>query len=121
MATPPAYSRDPDPSDFYLFDHVKCLLRGESFETDEDLLSAVEVILRTLEKSTLSRLFLEWMTRLERYIETNGDHVGSPKIHFLVMIGFKRHVSRSSLAVEHPIPRDTTPTRAVFLNMALRR
>jgi hypothetical protein len=47
MATHPPYSMDLAPSYFffYLFGHVKVLLRGESFETGENLLSAVEVIL----------------------------------------------------------------------------
>jgi hypothetical protein len=56
--------------------HVKGLLRGESFETGEQLLSAVEGILRSLEKSTLTKVFLEWMKRAERCIQTDGDYVG---------------------------------------------
>jgi hypothetical protein len=49
---------------------------GESFKTGEDLLSALEEILGTFGKLNLSRVFLEQMTRLERFIETNGNHVG---------------------------------------------
>jgi histone-lysine N-methyltransferase SETMAR len=70
------YSPDLVPSDFYLFGHVKGLLRGESFETGEQLLLAVKGILRFLEKWTLTKVFLEWMKRLERCIEINGDYVG---------------------------------------------
>jgi hypothetical protein len=70
------YSLDLAPSDFYLFGHVKGLFRGESFETGERLLSAVEGDLRFLEKWTLTRVLLEWMRRLERCIETDGDYVG---------------------------------------------
>jgi hypothetical protein len=33
------------------------LLKGESFETGKDILSEIEVILGTREKSTLSRVF----------------------------------------------------------------
>jgi hypothetical protein len=69
------YSPDLAPSDFYLFGHVKGLLRGESFETGEQLLLALEGILRPLEKWTLTKVFLEWMKRLEQCIETNGDDV----------------------------------------------
>jgi hypothetical protein len=65
MATHPPYSPDMAPSDFYLFGHVKILMSGESFETGEDLSLAIQVILASLEKSTLSRVFLEWITRLE--------------------------------------------------------
>jgi hypothetical protein len=70
------YSSDLAPSDFYLFSHVRSLLRGESFETGEQSLSAGEGVLRSLEKSTLTRVFLEWMRRLEQCIETNGNYVG---------------------------------------------
>jgi hypothetical protein len=52
------------------------LLRGESFETGERLLSAVEGISGSFEKRTVTKIFIEWMTGLERYIETDGDHVG---------------------------------------------
>jgi hypothetical protein len=57
MATHPLYSPDLAPSDFYLFGHVKSLSRGESFETEEDLFSAVHVILGSLEKLILSMVF----------------------------------------------------------------
>jgi hypothetical protein len=46
-------------SDFYLFGHVKGLLRGESFQTEERLFSALDGIFRSLEKSTLMKVFLE--------------------------------------------------------------
>jgi hypothetical protein len=53
------YSPDLAHFDFYRFGHVRGLLRGESFETEERLLSAVEGILKSLEKSTLMKVFLE--------------------------------------------------------------
>jgi hypothetical protein len=55
---------------------VRGLLRGWSFEAGERLLSAVEGILESFEKWTLTKVFLEWMRRLEQYIETDGDSVG---------------------------------------------
>jgi hypothetical protein len=76
IAAHPPYSPDLAPSDFYLLGHVKGLLRGESFEARERLLSAVEGIVGSFEKSTLTKVFLEWMTRAERCIEINGDYVG---------------------------------------------
>jgi hypothetical protein len=39
IAAHPPYSADLAPSDFYLFGHVKGLLREESFEIEEQLLS----------------------------------------------------------------------------------
>jgi hypothetical protein len=55
----PPYSPDLAPSDFYLFGHVKGLLRGESFEAGERLLSAIEGIVGCFEKWTFTRIFLE--------------------------------------------------------------
>jgi hypothetical protein len=75
IAAHPPYSLDLTPSDFYLFGYVEGLLRGQSFETGEELLSAVKGISGSLEKSTLTKVFLEWMTMLERCIEINGDYV----------------------------------------------
>jgi hypothetical protein len=76
MAANIPYSLILAPSDFYLFGHGSGLLRDESFETGEGVLSAVEGILRFLEKWTLTRVFLESMKRPERCIETDGDCVG---------------------------------------------
>jgi hypothetical protein len=86
----PPYSPDLTSSDCYIFGDITGLFRGESFKTGERLLSAADGILRSLEKSTLTRIFFGWMRRPERCIETNGDHVRQPKINSLVVIGFKR-------------------------------
>jgi hypothetical protein len=50
-------SPDPAPSDFYLFGHVKGLLRGELFETGEQLLSAVEGNCRLPRRIDLDQVF----------------------------------------------------------------
>jgi hypothetical protein len=55
VAADPPYSADLAPSDFYLFG------RGR-FEDRR--------------KVALTKVFLEWMRRLERCIETNGDYFG---------------------------------------------
>jgi hypothetical protein len=75
IASHPRESQDLAPSDFCLFGYVKGALRGESFETGERLLSAVDGIVRSLEKWTLTKVFLEWMRRFKQYIETDGDYV----------------------------------------------
>jgi hypothetical protein len=69
----PAYSPDLAPYDFYFFGHMKERFRRESVETGEQLLWTVEGFVRSLGKWTLTKGFLEWMKRLERYIETNPD------------------------------------------------
>jgi hypothetical protein len=59
IAAQPPYSPVLAPSEFYLFGHVKSVLRGESFETGEQLLSALEGSLRSLETWPLTRVCLE--------------------------------------------------------------
>jgi hypothetical protein len=61
-------------SDFYLFGYVKKCLAGLSFEDADQLLAAVEGVLKGIEKVTLQTVFLEWMDRFRNYIATNGEH-----------------------------------------------
>jgi hypothetical protein len=70
------YSPDIAPSNFYLLGYIKSMLSGTSFDDGGDLLSAVEDILGTMEKSTFDRVFLEWMERLQRCIDANCDFFG---------------------------------------------
>jgi hypothetical protein len=46
----PPYSPDLAPSDFYLFTHVKHCLRGQSFETADELFLAFDAVLRGIDK-----------------------------------------------------------------------
>jgi hypothetical protein len=54
-----AYLQDLAPSDFYLFSHVKYCLRGQSFETADELFLAIDAVLRGIEKWTLHVAFLD--------------------------------------------------------------
>jgi hypothetical protein len=71
----PPYSPDLAPCDFYLFGDIKGLLAGSSFTDPDRLLFAVEEICEHIEKPGLERAFLNWMKRLRRCIETNGELV----------------------------------------------
>jgi hypothetical protein len=70
----PPYSPDVSSSDFYLFSHIEHYLRGQLFETADELFLVIDAVLRGIEKWTLSATFLDWMQRLQQYIETHGDH-----------------------------------------------
>jgi hypothetical protein len=69
------YSPSLAPSGFYLFAHVKGLLRGESFETGEQVVIGGRGHFESLERWILTKVFLEWMWRLEQYVETDSDYV----------------------------------------------
>jgi hypothetical protein len=76
----PLYSADLVPPDFYLFGHVKQLLRGYEFADREALLHAIEDILRGIEKVTLEDVFLSWMEKLRQWGSTAGEYVEEPKV-----------------------------------------
>ena len=69
------YSPDLAPSDFYLFPKLKSDLRGRRFDTDNDVISAVETFLEGCEK-TWYRTGLEMLEkRWTKCIELQGDYV----------------------------------------------
>jgi hypothetical protein len=71
----PPYSPDLAPSDFYLFGYVKGCLAGHSFESADALFGGIQGILDGIEKVTLQAVFLDWMERLGRCIDSNGVYV----------------------------------------------
>ena len=74
-APQPPYSPDIAPSDFYLFGYVKGLLAGRTFQSADELLSAVTEILNEISEKTLLRVFKEWEERLNQVIILNGDYI----------------------------------------------
>ena len=74
-APQPPYSSDLAPSDFYLSEYIKGLLAGRSFNSAEELLSAVDEILSEISETTLMRVFKNWEERLKQVIELKGDYI----------------------------------------------
>jgi hypothetical protein len=73
----PAYSLDLAPSAFDLFRTAKQLLAGQEFSDGEALLRAILAILGGIEKATFGSVFLEWMERVWKCINTGGEYVDS--------------------------------------------
>jgi hypothetical protein len=67
---------DVAPSDFLPFGYVNDRLKGETFETADELLSGIFRVLGTIENMRLESAFQAWMQRLKAYIRTNGEYVG---------------------------------------------
>jgi hypothetical protein len=66
------------PSDFWFFPYLKEVLQATSFdEPDEpgELLSAIQGILRVVDREILDAEFQEWMIRLQKFIDENGEEV----------------------------------------------
>jgi hypothetical protein len=72
----PPYSPDLAPLDFFLFGYVKRKLMGYRAESESELLVRIRVILAEIPREVLNAVFLEWMDRLRKCIDTNGDYVG---------------------------------------------
>jgi hypothetical protein len=58
---------------------VKHCLRGQSFETADELSLVIDAILRCIEKWILHAAFLDWMQRRRQCIEVNGDYFEGAK------------------------------------------
>jgi len=71
----PAYSPDLAPCDFFLFGYVKLRLEGRVFSSDEELLHAAVEILQGIDKSTLEKVYEEWIRRLQVCVENNGEYI----------------------------------------------
>jgi hypothetical protein len=69
----PPYSPDITPSDFYLFGYVKGCLAGRSLVDAEEFFEAVPWVLNVIKKMILHTVFLEWMDRRTKCIQTNGE------------------------------------------------
>lgn len=72
---PAPYSPDLAPCDFWLFPKIKKNLRGKVFDSNEDIINAVNAELAKLKKQDFEECFAKWIYRLKKCIEINGDYV----------------------------------------------
>lgn len=71
----PPYSPDLAPSDYYLFRHLKKELRGQNFDTKEELRTAVEEFLNGKPPIFFQKAFLELAERWKKCEEVNGSYI----------------------------------------------
>jgi hypothetical protein len=72
----PPSSPDLARSDFFVFGYVKRKLMGYRAESESELLVRTGVILAEIPRDVLNAVFIEWMDRLQKCIDINGDYVG---------------------------------------------
>lgn len=75
MPQHPPYSPDISPCDFFLFGYLKKKIIGKTFTTKEDLVSWIEGQISEIPRSQLVKVFEEWLNRLGRVIEANGNYI----------------------------------------------
>ena len=71
----PPYSPDLAPCDFFLFGYVKTCLEGIVFESTEELIQTTTQVLRSIPRHMFESVYREWVSRLWRCIELNGEYV----------------------------------------------
>ena len=71
----PAYSPDPGPSDFYLFEKLKQKFEGVMFESAEELEDAIRDEFSKISKDELKSVFNGCIKRLQRCIEIGGAYI----------------------------------------------
>jgi histone-lysine N-methyltransferase SETMAR len=69
----PPYSPDLIPSEFFLVGPVKGKLMGYQADSAAELLVRIQVILADIPPKVLNTVFLEWMQRLQKYIDSDGE------------------------------------------------
>jgi hypothetical protein len=64
------------PSDFVLLGYLKGKQTGYRAATASELLVHIRVILAEIPRETLNAVFLEWMERLQKCVQVDGEYVG---------------------------------------------
>jgi hypothetical protein len=70
------YSPDLASSDFFLSGSAKGQLMEYRAETPSELLVRIRAILAEIPRETLKAVFLEWMERLQKCVQVDGEYVG---------------------------------------------
>ena len=68
----PPYSPDLAPSDFYLFNNLKRNLRGQRYETKDELRDAVTSFLNEKPPEFFKKAFQELAIRWQKCVDANG-------------------------------------------------
>jgi hypothetical protein len=76
QASHPPYSPDLASSDLFFFGYVRGKLMEYRAETPSELLVCIRVILAEIPRETLNAVFLEWMERLQKCMQVDGEYVG---------------------------------------------
>jgi hypothetical protein len=70
----PPYSPDIAPSDFFIFGWLKTQLKRREYNGKDELYEVVDEILTSLSIEMIETVFIDWMNRIQRLIDGNGNH-----------------------------------------------
>ncbi|MBR6907364.1 hypothetical protein IKN40_02405 [bacterium] len=71
----PTYSPDIAPSDFWLFKFIEEKRKGTVVPNEAQLIIQTRKILSKIDKSILGAVYQEWIKRLDKVIELDGDYL----------------------------------------------
>jgi transposase len=71
----PSYSPDIAPSDYFLFAYLKQRLQGSSYDSSDELFSAITNLMENLEKLLLRRVVDEWISRFHLVVQSGGEYI----------------------------------------------
>jgi hypothetical protein len=60
--------------------------------TPSEFLVRIRVILAEIPRETLNAIFLEWMERLQKCVQADGEYVGRAKRRQYIEIDFNREI-----------------------------
>ena len=63
------------PADFHLFPKLKENLRGQHFESEEDIIAVTKSALKQLEIDAYVAAFDSWIRRWQKCLDNGGDYV----------------------------------------------
>jgi transposase len=70
----PPYSPDLLPCDFFLFPKMKIKLKGQRFDTIEEIQAKSQKVLKTLTPKDFQDSFRSWQKRWDRCVRSQGDY-----------------------------------------------
>jgi hypothetical protein len=73
VAPNPLYSPILAQCDFFLFPKKKIKLKGQRFDTAEDIRAETQTVLNTLTKRDFQDAFQKWQERWDRCVRSQGD------------------------------------------------
>jgi hypothetical protein len=76
---------------------------GYRTETPSELLVRIRVILAEIPREILNAVFLEWMERLQKCVQVNGEYVGWAKRTFILKLILIVRFACGTFDVGHPI------------------
>jgi hypothetical protein len=65
---------------------------GYRAETPSELLVRLRVILAEIPRETLNAVFLEWMERLQKRVQVDGEYVGCARRRQYIEVDFNREI-----------------------------